>query len=117
MGLPRFLRGVAPASLYDVSGRSAVAAPIKEMRNFMKKIIPFLASLCLLVGTALPVWAISSAGDDAPGSESTPRVVFENAQNETPDLFVTKEVESLSEAMKRRKTCPSPLSSAWTGSW
>lgn len=67
------------------------------MRNFMKKIIPFLASLCLLAGTALPVWAIGSAGDDAPRSEPTPRVVFENAQNETPDLFVTKEVESLSE--------------------
>ena len=95
--MPCSLRGAAPAGLYDVSGRSAGAAPIKEMKNLMKKIIPFLASLCLLAGTALPVWAIGSAGDDAPGSEPTPRVIFENAQNETPDLFVTKEIESLSE--------------------
>lgn len=67
------------------------------MKKHMKKIITFLASLCLLAGTALPVWAIGHAEDDAPGTDAVPRVIFKNAQNETPDLFVTKEVESLSE--------------------
>ncbi len=47
------------------------------------------AFLCLLLSLLLPVHPVAAG-------EAPTRVTFENAQNDTPDLYVSKKVESAS---------------------
>lgn len=61
----------------------------KAMKHpYFKKIVSFLAILCCLAGSILPVSA--SEGE-------VTRVTFTNAQSRTPDLYVTKQAESQTE--------------------
>ena len=55
------------------------------MKEYFRKIISFLAIVCCLAGMVLPL--------PVQAAEEAPRVVFENIQNETPTLYVSKEVK------------------------
>ena len=55
------------------------------MKECFRKMISFLAIVCCLAGMVLPL--------PVQAAEEAPRVVFENIQNETPTLYVSKEVK------------------------
>lgn len=65
------------------------------MNRLIKKALCFLTAFCCLAGGAAAANA-SYNGNDWKHKEVL-RAVFENAQNDAPDLFVTKEVVSPSE--------------------
>ena len=60
------------------------------MKYYRKTILSVLAAICCVAAGLLPVQSVSAAEGDVP------RVVFENEQNTTPDLYVTKTIESAS---------------------
>lgn len=57
------------------------------MKSYFRHLLSFIAVICCLVGMLSPLSAYA---------EDTTRVVFENAQNDSPDLYVTKKIESAS---------------------
>lgn len=62
--------------------------------KYSRKGLSFLTALLCLAGSLLPLRVSAAA------AEEVPRVVFENEQNSTPDLYVTKKVESASGSLE-----------------
>jgi hypothetical protein len=65
------------------------------MSRMKKKTAVFLMTIFCLIGLAMP--QMSYAADVSGTSDEAARIIFTNTANDTPDLFVTKYVESASE--------------------
>lgn len=59
------------------------------MKKYFRKLLSFLALICCLSGFLQPLAANAA--------EEVTRVTFENEQNDSPDLYVTKKIESASD--------------------
>lgn len=59
----------------------------KNMMKQLKKLLSFLTMICCLAGSVAPVYATEQ-------NSAVPRAVFTNEPKESPDLYVTKEVQN-----------------------
>lgn len=58
-----------------------------KSKKYINRIVSFLTIICCLAGSAVTVRT-------ARAEESVPRAVFTNEPNETPDLYITKELQN-----------------------